>query len=68
MVAMKRLMISVAIVYILAMAVALTFPGLDPFNTIEPRILGLPFVFAWYLFWIVGAFVVLSLLYMAYEK
>ena len=66
--AMKRVMVPVAIAYILAMAIALTFPALDPFNTIEPRILGVPFVFAWYLFWIVGAFVVLSLLYKAYEE
>jgi hypothetical protein len=65
---MKRVMIPVAIAYILAMAIALTFPGLNPFNTIEPRIFGVPFVFAWYFFWIVGAFIVLSLLYKAYEQ
>jgi hypothetical protein len=65
---MKRVMIPVAIVYLLTMAAMLTFPGITPFNTIEPRILGIPFVFAWYLMWIVGAFVVLSLLYKAYEE
>ncbi len=65
---MKRVMIPIAFVYLLTMAATLTFPGLTPFNRVEPRILGLPFVFAWYLMWIVGAFVVLSLLYKAYEE
>ena len=58
----------VAVVYFLAMAVALTFPGVRAVNRIEPFVLGIPFVFAWSLAWIVGAFVVLVVLYRAYHK
>jgi hypothetical protein len=65
---MKRVMIPITFVYLLAMAAVLTFPGLTPFNTIAPRILGIPFVLVWYLMWILGAFVVLSLLYKAYGE
>lgn len=52
---MKRAATWIAIVYFIAMAIALTFPGIMPFNTIRPFILGIPFVFAWYIFWILGA-------------
>lgn len=57
-----------AIVYFAAMAVALTFPGIRPFNTIRPFIFGVPFVFAWYLMWILGAVVVFLVLHRVYSE
>lgn len=56
---MKRTAAWIAIVFFSAMTVALTFPGIAPFNTIRPFILGIPFVFAWYIIWILGALSVL---------
>jgi hypothetical protein len=58
----------IAFVYFTAMALALTFPGIAPFNTIRPFVLGVPFVFAWYVIWILGALLVLALLHRAYSK
>ena len=52
---MKRVATWTAIVYFIAMAIALTFPGIIPFNTIRPFVFGIPFVFAWYILWILGA-------------
>ncbi|MEJ2237852.1 MAG: hypothetical protein P8X82_06105 [Gemmatimonadales bacterium] len=57
-----------AIVYFAAMAVALTFPGIRTFNTIRPFIFGVPFVFAWYLMWILGAVVVFLVLHRVYSE
>lgn len=34
-------------------AVFLTWPGMAPFNRIEPMILGLPFVLVWIILWVV---------------
>jgi len=65
---MKRAMIPITFAYLLVMAAVLTFPGLTRFNTIEPRVFGIPFVFAWYVMWILGALVVLLLLYKAYDE
>lgn len=65
---MKRIAVGVAIIYFVAMAAATTFPGLALANRIRPFVLGLPFVFAWFVFWIVGALVVLSFLYWAGER
>lgn len=59
----SRLARWVAVVYFVAMTVAVTFPGVMPFNHARPFVLGLPFVFAWYLMWIVGAFPVFLFLY-----
>ena len=42
---MKRVAHLTAAVYIVLMAVAATYPGLVPFNTIRPYVLGLPFAF-----------------------
>lgn len=52
----------VAIAYFVAMAVALTFPGITPFNTIRPFVFGIPFVFAWYIGWLLGALCVFGVL------
>ncbi len=50
------------------MAIALTFPGVAPFNTIEPFVLGVPFVFAWYLFWVLGSLVIFFILHRTFSK
>ncbi|OGU02056.1 MAG: hypothetical protein A2W29_03715 [Gemmatimonadetes bacterium RBG_16_66_8] len=52
---MKRVANALAWVYFLMMAVAVTYPGVQPFNTIRPFVFGLPFAFAWPVFWVVGA-------------
>lgn len=52
---MKRAATVIAFGYFIAMAAALTFPGIIPFNTIRPFVLGVPFAFAWYVLWILGA-------------
>lgn len=59
----SRLARWVAVVYFVAMTVAVTFPGVMPFNRARPFLLGVPFVFAWYLAWIIGAFAVFLFLY-----
>jgi hypothetical protein len=59
---LKRTAAWVAIVYFVAMAIALTFPGIIPFNMIRPFVFGVPFVFAWYIAWVVGALCVFGFL------
>ena len=51
-----------AIVFLLLFVVAVTWPGMTPFNTIEPLVLGLPFSMAWIAIWVVLSFVVLVIL------
>jgi hypothetical protein len=58
----RRTATRIAVVYFIAMAVALTFPGIVPFNTIRPFVFGIPFVFAWYIAWLLGALCVLGYL------
>jgi hypothetical protein len=65
---MKRSAVWIAAVYFVAMAVAITFPGIRPFNTIRPFVFGIPFVFAWVLSWVLGALVVFAILYRTYHK
>ncbi len=65
---MKRNSVWLAMVYFTAMAIAITFPGIRPFNTIQPLILGVPFVFAWVLSWVAGAVVIFLILYRTYHK
>lgn len=57
-----------AIVYFAAMTIATTFPGIQPVNRIRPLILGVPFVFTWYLIWIVGAVTMFFFLHRVYSK
>jgi len=48
--------------YHLAMAVAVTWPGMLPFARVRPLVLGLPFSFAWVAGWVLGSlFVLLAL-------
>lgn len=51
----------VFIAFFLAYAVALTFPGVLPFNRIRPLVFGLPFSMVWVALWVVAGFVVLLL-------
>ncbi len=45
--------------FLLLYAVALTWPGMLPFDRIHPLILGLPFVVAWVAAWVAAGAVVL---------
>lgn len=65
---MRRGAIWIAAVYFAAMAVAITFPGIRPFNTIRPLVFGIPFVFAWVLCWVAGSVIVFALLYRVFSK
>lgn len=65
---MRRTVTRIAVIYFVAMTVALTFPGIRPFNTIRPYVLGVPFVFMWYIFWILGALVVFVVLHRVFSK
>lgn len=60
-----RLRRTLVIAFFLAYAVAVTFPGVVPFNRIFPLVLGLPFVLAWYAGWVVLGGVVLVLYHAA---
>ena len=59
---LKRTASWIAIVYFIAMAIALTFPGITPFNTVRPMVFGIPFVFAWFIGWVLGALCVFGFL------
>ena len=65
---MKRWAPWLATVYFVAMAIAVTFPGLAPFNSIQPFVFGLPFVFVWVLSWVVGSLIVFFILYRVYVR
>jgi hypothetical protein len=52
---------TLVIAFLAVYALAVTFPGVVPFNRIFPLVLGLPFVLAWYALWVILAFVVLVL-------
>ena len=54
-----RLRRTLVIAFFLVYAIAVTFPGVVPFNRIFPLVLGLPFVLAWYAGWVVLGGVVL---------
>lgn len=41
------------LVLLVLYVLALTWPGIEPFNRIEPLVLGLPFVLFWICVWIV---------------
>lgn len=60
---MRRLVRFLAAFYFVAMAIAVTYPGVIPFNTVRPLVLGLPFAFAWIVGWVIGACLVFYLVY-----
>jgi hypothetical protein len=65
---MKRGAVILAFIYFITMGIAVTFPGIAPFNTIRPLVLGIPFVFAWVLSWVAGSVLIFFVLYRAYHK
>jgi hypothetical protein len=58
----------VAVVYFLSFAVAVTWPGMIPFNRIFPLVLGLPFSLFWIALWVTGGVLVLWLLDVAEKR
>jgi len=48
-----------AVAFFILFALAVTWPGMLPFNRIEPLVFGLPFSMAWIAFWVAGSFLVL---------
>ena len=50
------------VLFFILFVVAVTWPGMVPFNRIEPYILGLPFSMAWIAFWVVLSFLMLLFL------
>lgn len=65
---MKRAAIVLNIVYFVAMTVAVTFPGIQPFNRVRPLVFGIPFVFAWVLGWVAISMLVFYVLYRAIDR
>ena len=58
---MKRYLVpSLAIAFYVAMAIAVTYPGYVPFNTIRPFVLGMPFSLVWQVIWVSAAILVLG--------
>lgn len=62
-----RLLPLLAIIYFLAMAVAVTYPGYLPANKIHPLLFGMPLSLAWQVLWIGGAIVALGVIFL-WEK
>jgi len=48
-----------AAIFFILFALAVTWPGMIPFNRIEPLVLGLPFSMFWIAIWILLSFFVL---------
>jgi len=60
----RRVATIVAIVFLIAQAVALTWPVVTWFDDIDTRILGLPLPFAWVAGWVAATFFVMGWLMM----
>ena len=65
---MRRTLGLLVAAYFLVMAVAVTYPGYIPANTIRPLVLGFPFSLAWQVFWIFGSIAVLGGFYLWEKK
>ena len=65
---MKRFATWFAAVYFVLMTISVTYPGIRPFNSIEPTVLGFPFVTSWLVLWIVGAAGVFYLVHRTHSK
>ncbi len=53
---------TLVIVYLVALTIALTWPGVLPFNRVRPLVLGLPFALFWSALWVaIGAVFLLIL-------
>lgn len=58
----------VVVVFFLLYTVAVTWPGMVPFNRIRPLVLGLPLSLVWPALWIVAGCALLFLLEWAWER
>ena len=56
------------VAFFLVMTVAVTWPGMVPFNRIRPLVLGLPLSLVWPALWIVAGCAVLFVLEWAWER
>jgi hypothetical protein len=65
---LKEIATYLAVAYFIAMALAVSFPGIIPFNTIRPYVFGVPFVFVWYLCWILGSLLMFTFLYAVFNE
>ena len=59
---MRRTVVTISVVYFVAMAAFCTFPLLRVANTARPFVLGLPFVMIWFAGWVVGSMVIFWML------
>jgi hypothetical protein len=50
-----------ATIFFILFVLAVTWPGMIPFNRIEPLVFGLPFSMFWPACWVFGSFLVLVL-------
>ena len=55
-------------VFYFAFLIAVTWPGMLPFNRIDPRLMGLPLSFAWPAIWVTVSFFVLAALDRSEER
>lgn len=53
------------ILFFIVFVIAVTWPGMLPFNRIEPLVLGLPFSMVWIALWVVLSFFALLILDLA---
>ena len=53
---------AVVALFYLVFLIVVTWPGMLPFNRMEPRILGLPLSFAWPAIWVAASFFVMAAL------
>jgi len=58
----SRSLSRVVAVYVIAFAVFSTWPGMVPFNRVEPFVLGMPFNLVWIAGWVLLSFLLLALL------
>ncbi|HKK94408.1 MAG TPA: hypothetical protein VJ925_13320 [Longimicrobiales bacterium] len=56
----RRAVTIFAIVFLVAQAVALTWPAITLFDDIDTRVLGLPLPFAWTAGWVAATFFVMG--------
>jgi len=50
------------LLYLAALTIALMYPGVLPFNRVDPRVLGMPFVVFWSAAWVALGAIALGLL------
>lgn len=55
---------ALAVIFYVAMTLALIYPGYVPFNRVRPFVLGMPLSLFWQIVWLVAAIVVLTLVFL----